>query len=51
MKIDKHNQRNIKLNENNILFFKSNFKKSAQKTNSYEFEKRRTAMIIIFNQK
>ena len=49
MKINKHNQKNIKLNENDILFFKNDFKKSAQETSSYEFKKRKTTMIIIFN--
>ena len=51
MKIDKHNQKNIKLNENDILFFKSDFKKSAQETSFYEFEKKKITMIIIFDQK
>ena len=49
MKIDKHDQKNIKLNENDILFFKNDFKELTQEINSYEFKKRRTAMIIIFD--
>ena len=47
MKIDKHDQRNIRLNENDILFFKNNFKESVQETSSYKFEKKKIAIIII----
>ena len=51
MKIDKHDQKNIKQNEHDMLWFKSDFKESVQENDFYKFKKRKTAKIIISNQK